>query len=437
MNGEPDRRDDRWRRGRALSAAVAAGLVATAACGTAGAEQQIQPVVSTSASASASSVGWQVRPSFKYDVLCLLNVLTGDPYYLNYYADEYARFEPDLTPAVRAALANVQRAIKTEGGGIVSATLTLYFSVVGDSTLAQMSARLDDPESLRRRLEATPYFGEESWRRFESVTGDLRVIFDFLSELGYEEEWAARQLPDLRARARELEARLPEWSLLSQVARLTGMPERPAPVEIIVLHFNQPHGIRITGTRYLTYSGWPLRIVLNDAIHEMLHPPYDLDADPELRRAIEGLRASEFLMDRVENHDPSLGYNTLEGLIEEDVVQAFEQLLAERAGIADEPRERWRTSDGGIHVFAAALYHLLRLEGYEVGDETIGRFLRREIAVGALRPGHVRTLYEDFYTAPTHVGTIGRTTIRPPCRRCGLVPAIARASARSAAAITK
>ncbi len=397
MRAERDRPDEARPRGRALSAAVAAGLVTTTACGTAGAAPQIQPVASTPVAASESSVGWRVQPSFKYDVLCLLNVLTGDPYYLDYYADEYARFEPKLTPAVRSALANLQRAIKTEGGGIVSATLTLYFSVVEDSTLAQMSARLDNPEALRRRLETTPYFGEESWRRFESVTGDLRVIFDFLAELGYEEEWAARRLPDLRARARALEARLPEWSLLSQVAQLTGLPERPAPVEIIVLHFNQPHGIRITGTRYLTYSGWPLRIVLNDAIHEMLHPPYDLDADPELRRAIEGLRVSEFVMDRVENHDPSLGYNTLEGLIEEDVVQAFEQLLAEQAGIADEPRNRWRTSDEGIHVFAAALYHLLRREGFEIGEETIGSLLRRELTVGALKPALVRTLYDDFY----------------------------------------
>lgn len=407
MKAKRDRRDEAWRRrwGRITSIAVAVGLVATTACGGATAPPQTRPVASMPAAASEALDGWRVRPSFKYDVLCLLNVLTGDPYYLDYYADEYARFEPDLTPTVRAALANLQRAIKTDGGGIVSATLTLYFSVVDDSTLAQMSARLDNPATLRRRLEKTPYYGEDSWRRFESVIGDLRVIFDFLAEVGYEEEWAARLLPGLRDRARELEARLPEWSLLSQVAHLTGMPERPPPVEIIVLHFNQPHGIRVTGTRYLTYSGWPLRIVLNDAIHEMLHPPYDLESDPELRRAIEGLRTSEFVMDRVENHDPSLGYNTLEGLIEEDVVQALEQLLAERAGIADEPRARWRASDEGIHVFAAALYHLLRQEGFEIGEETIGSFLRRELTIGALRPGRIRTVYEDFYSGEAATGS--------------------------------
>jgi len=383
-NGRPG---DRGRRRRPAAAALTAGLLAVAACGSTDGAQR----------ARTEASDWLVQPSFKYDVLCLLNVLTGDPYYLNYYADEYARFEPELTPEARAALANLQRVIKTEGGGIISATLTLYFSIVEDSTLAGMSARLDDPASLRLRLRQTPYYAEESWQRFESIVPDLQVIFDYLADRGYEEEWAERHLPELRARAIELESRLPEWSLLAQVARLTGMPEHAGPVEILVLHFNQPHGIRITGTRYLTYSGWPLRIVLNDAIHEMLHPPYDLDSDPELRRAIEGLRASEFVMDKVENHDPSLGYNTLEGLIEEDVVQVFEQLLAEQAGIADDPGERWRTSDEGIHVFAAAFHHLLERDGFEVGAETIGARLKRELTSGALWPGNVRRLYEEFY----------------------------------------
>lgn len=49
-----------------------------------------------------------------FDTICLLNVLTGDPYYVEHYKDEYARFEPQLTPAARTALAEVKRKIKDE-----------------------------------------------------------------------------------------------------------------------------------------------------------------------------------------------------------------------------------------------------------------------------------------------------------------------------------
>lgn len=343
--------------------------------------------------------GWRVRPSFKYDVLCLLNALTGDPYYLEYYKAEYDRLQPGFKADIEAALANLQRVIKTEGGGIVSAKLTLYFSVVEDSTLSQMIATLDDLEPMRRALQETPYYSEEGWREFLLIADDLKVVLNHLEDLNYERDWAERYLPTLEARSANLANELPKWSLLREVARLTGMPERSGPVEILVLQFNKPHGIRITGTRYLTYSGWPLQVVLNDAIHEMLHPPYNAEADSGLGLAINGLRESSFVMDKVENHNVSLGYNTLEGLIEEDVVQAFEQILAENAGIAENPGERWRASDEGIHVFAAALYHLLRRTGFDVGDETIVSLLGRELTSGALQPGNVRAMYEEFYAA--------------------------------------
>jgi hypothetical protein len=355
------------------------------------------PVVAVGDARPQVTDGWTVTPSFKYDALCFVNVLTGDPYYLTYYEEEYRRIEPRITPDVRRALDELRRVIKTEGGGIISATLTLYFSVVEDSTLAQMSARLDDLDPMRRELEATPYFSTQSWDRFASVTDQLQVVLEFLSAIGYDADWNARHRPALERRADELAAALPDWSLLEELGRFTGAPAPAGPIEILVLHFNQPHGIRITGTRFLTYSGWPPRIVLNDAIHEMLHPPYDLSSDPALRAAIEGLRADEFVLDHLENHDPSLGYNTLEGLIEEDVVQALEQLLAERAGIADDPADRWRDSDERIHVFAAALYHVLRRDGFRPGEETIAERLSHELTEGALRPGHVRGAHDEFY----------------------------------------
>jgi hypothetical protein len=58
---------------------------------------------------TASSKAWQIRPSFKYDVLTLLNTLTGDSYYLQYYRIEHAYFEPLLTPPARVALVSLKR----------------------------------------------------------------------------------------------------------------------------------------------------------------------------------------------------------------------------------------------------------------------------------------------------------------------------------------
>ena len=46
-----------------------------------------------------STTDWRIEPSFKFDALCFLGVLTGDPFYVDYYKNEYAEFERQLTPA--------------------------------------------------------------------------------------------------------------------------------------------------------------------------------------------------------------------------------------------------------------------------------------------------------------------------------------------------
>ena len=104
-----------------------------------------------------SSTDWQLKPSLKYDALCLLNVLSGDPYYLHYYQAEYDHFHPLFTPKENAAFVQLKHVIKDEGGDIVSAKLTLYFSVVDDETLPQMIRTARDSSAMKTGLKKTPY----------------------------------------------------------------------------------------------------------------------------------------------------------------------------------------------------------------------------------------------------------------------------------------
>src|SRR5215469_11033363 len=85
-----------------------------------------------------TSTAWQLKPSLKYDALCLLNTLSGDPYYLHYYQAEYDHFHPLFTPEEQAAFIQLKHVIKDEGHEIISAKLALYYSVVSDETLPEM-----------------------------------------------------------------------------------------------------------------------------------------------------------------------------------------------------------------------------------------------------------------------------------------------------------
>src|SRR5215471_4893224 len=85
-----------------------------------------------------TTTDWQLQPSLKYDALCLLNALGGDPFYLRYYQAEYDHYHPLFTPGEQTAFSDLKHVIKDEGHGIVSARLALYYSVVDDETLSEM-----------------------------------------------------------------------------------------------------------------------------------------------------------------------------------------------------------------------------------------------------------------------------------------------------------
>jgi hypothetical protein len=340
---------------------------------------------------------WEVSPSFKFDLLCFLNVLTGDPFYLSHYQKEYDHFAPQLTPKTKAALANLKRKIKDENGNIVSAFLSLHFSATDDETIADMLRTLARPEQMKSNLKKTTYFDEGGWRLFTSARGDLKIILSSLDEMGFSDYWKANVYQRVNKRILTLEKDLTRFNVIGEVERHVGLPFSSNRITVYLLYFSRPHGIRITGTRFIVDVSYPLSVIVQNAVHEMLHPPYNLKGDRRLREALNTLKSDGFLMDKILNHNPSFGYNSFEGFIEEDCVRALEQIITEKMNIGREPRQRWRDEDDGMHVFAVALYSLMKRLHYDPNHQPFAEFLTSIIASGDLKPGKIQPIYNSFY----------------------------------------
>jgi hypothetical protein len=341
---------------------------------------------------------WQVTPSFKFDALCFINVLTGDEFYKRFYGDEYARFAPLLTPATRAALAGLKRKLRDENKVIITAFLSLYFSATDDRTLDEMLLTLDRSELMKNNLKRTVYFSEGGWRLFQSVRKELKTILAWLKETGFADYWAQHVLPRLTQKAADVERELFDYDVVTEVEGHTGLALPSNKITVYMLYFARPHGIRVTGSRFITDVSYPFQEVLRNAVHEMLHPPFDLSRDGELRVALQALKADSFLTGVIRNHNPSFGYNSFEGFVEEDCVRALDQLIGERLKIGRDARRRWKEEDDGIHVFAAVMYDLMRRENYHGSHETFREFLLRMLKTGKLAPGKIWQSYQDFYS---------------------------------------
>ena len=298
---------------------------------------------------------WDLQPSFKYDALCLLNALSGDPYYLHYYQPEYDHFHPLFTEREQQAFVDLKAIFKDQGGGIISAALTLYFSATTAETLPEMIQVVQNSSSMESALRQTPYWNQEGWDRYEKARPALETALRALARVGLPVYWAKIAEPKVAERIQELKPELPRFNIVPHMEQVLGFPLSSDRITVYLLNYSEPHGIRITGLRFLTHVSYPFRIVLHNAIHEPMHPPYDV-SDPAVKQAIQLLAEDPFIMEKVTHHNRSFGYNTATGYIEEDSVQALEQIVSEQVGVGRDVCSYWPQQDGGMHVLAEAIY---------------------------------------------------------------------------------
>jgi len=345
-----------------------------------------------------TSTDWELKPSLKYDVLCLLNVLSGDPYYLHYYQVEYDHFHPLFTPQEQAAFVQLKHILKDEDGGIVSATLTLYYSTVDDETLLEMIRTAHDSSAMEAALRKTSYWSEDGWKQYDKARPALEAALRALDRVGFSAYWRQTARPRVEKRIAELAPDLPRYNIIPAIESLLGFALPSPTITIYLLNYSEPHGIRITGLRFLTHVSYPFRIVLHNAIHEPMHPPYNY-GDPAVKDAIDLLGKDPLIADKVQHHDPSFGYNSASGYIEEDSVQALEEILSEQFGVGHSPCQYWQEQDGGMHVLAAAIY-----VGYEEArakhPEPYSRWFTDAVTDGQLRGDSLKSTVDRFFSSP-------------------------------------
>lgn len=358
----------------------------------------IFPMQNSETPEKLNNTKWEIHPSFKYDVLCFLNIMTGDEFYLNYYRDEYDKFKDKLTPEVSNSLSNLKRIVKDENGNVLSAWLCLYFSAVNDETLSDLILTANDLSLLNSNFEKSPYHSDKSRKMFESIIPDLKIVFKWLEKIEFENYWRENIKSIVDDSLSVISKDLYKYDVIEITEQHLGHKLSSDTIVVYLLFYSQPHGIKITGTRFLTDVAWPFEILMRTASHEMMHPPFDLKKDTILLEKINLLKNEKFFMDKVLNHNPSFGYNSLEGFVEEDCVQALDQIINEKLGIAKDPKVRWKDSDDGMHVLAIALYKIMKDESYNSKNYVFRDFFIENIDNGKLLNGNIEKVYNEFYS---------------------------------------
>jgi hypothetical protein len=333
----------------------------------------------------AAATAWRVGPSEGLDAVAFLGALSGGSIYVQEYPDETREFAARLPAEAVSDLQSLRSEAEKGGFGLLWPTLANVLSAARTDSLDDI---VDSLESLEARIlpgyRASPFWKEVAWAWLVDRAPRVRAMLAAMAEAGFQDYWRALALDGLASRAEELKRQLVSFDVVSWLCKLTGLEIRPE-IEIALLHFCRPHGVRIQGQRFIQSPDFDLTTTVRIAAHELLHPPIDMNG-PVARAALETL-GSDLLMQRiVADHNPAFGYTTLDGLLNEDLCQALDQLIVEQLSVARSPADRWLAADEGMHVLAAGIYGMLRADRWTRSGGSIEQWLARATSDGRLDP---------------------------------------------------
>ncbi|HMI40604.1 MAG TPA: hypothetical protein VK485_05185 [Sphingomicrobium sp.] len=327
---------------------------------------------------------WNVRSSEGFDAISFLGPLSGDDFYAEHYRPEIAAFAPRLAKGTVARI----KALK-DGAMAKDIMLTPFLDVIfssgHDANIASLVAAIDAADAqLKPPYAASPYWDQGNWDWFMGARIELRALLLALDAAGFAAfrkgifaSTEATRLPQLRKK-------LAKYDVIAEQERMVGHPFEPR-IDVVVLHFCKPHGIKVQGQQFLAAADYEDDTWVFVAVHEMMHPPIKMDG-PVAKRAIALIQADPVLARAIKEHDPRFGYTDAEGVLNEDLVQALDQMICERLGVAKPPARRWTRADDGMHILAAGLYGLLMRDGYPARGGNIEQWLSGAMDKGWLAP---------------------------------------------------
>jgi len=346
-------------------------------------------------SSAASSIDdreftrWHVQTSPGLDALVFVGALCGNKLQHDYYESEIELIRSQFDEESLEALQRLSEVARVSGT-LIGPNLALLFSAGPINTLDDVIRSAQEPEAwLRPNLEKSQYWDTHEWEWFRDETiPDVVTVLVALRNAGFESYWRKIAEPKLLLRVDLTRKYLQQFDIIPEQERLLGHNLDPE-IDVLLLYFSQPYGIRVTGQRLASHYSYPMDIQLRTAIHEMFHPPFERN-DMSIYASLKELRSDPWMMSIMRDHDPALGYNTFPELLDESSTQALDQIVANRMGFGWGPGSRWRTTDDGMHMLAAAIYQMLREDRFDRSGGNYSEWLVSAIERGMFTPEEVK-----------------------------------------------
>ncbi len=181
----------------------------------------------------------------------------------------------------------------------------------------------------------------------------------------------------------ELSRWLIQYELDSEIESILGLGRAPESITLYLCGLTEPHGIRISGLRFITGVSNSNEVVFGNLIHEMFHPPYDRQ---HLQKDGSVLENDPLVKEFFRTKKPQYGYPTMFGFIEENIVEAMAVFVAVKLGLEKDPLSYFANHDEGSHKLSVVLFRAFKQhpKPREQSFEQYFQELLRTLPVGSL-----------------------------------------------------
>ena len=289
------------------------------------------------------------------DMLCFLNVATGDKFYAKYHKKEYKKFYPLLSDGIKEKIKKM--AAKRETTRLWPLAILLISSLehYDSRDLVEM---LRSHNEIRERIALSPYFKGDTEKElalhFETFTDAVIPFVQELEDIGFTAYWDEVKRPLLDQKCNNLNNYLTKFSILDEVNKL--MPFNDADIRMWICAFARPHGAKLCGYDMIADYTWYDETILGTITHEMFHPPYKFEVVAE---AVEKLGNMPWVIKAYNKQRPGHEYKPMSGFIEENIVEALGIYVLKKMIPNYNAHKFFRKHDYGSHVISPHFYDYL------------------------------------------------------------------------------
>lgn len=290
-----------------------------------------------------------------FDLICFLNVATGDAFYTEAHEAAYKQFYPLLSDDIKAKIKGMVEKRETT---MLWPLIALLLSAVDNHDSRDLVDILQSHDEIRQGIAPTPYFKKDTEKQlslhFETYTQVVIPFVQALEAIGFVDYWEQEMKPLIEARCAQLNQYLETFHISDEVSRL--MPCHRGDIRMWVCAFAHPLGAKLCGYDMISDYTWDDETILRTITHEMFHPPYQAD---KVAEGVKALGALPWVVAAYENQHPNHAYQPMAGFIEENIVEALGIYVFKKMIVDFDAHGYFKEHDFGSHVISPYFYDYL------------------------------------------------------------------------------